>query len=235
MWYNLFKRFKKTSQSASKPTKEVDMTITQKCNQTNCDSKHHSKGYCGKHYLNYRRNNGVVKPTQKDRRNFIVEDGICKVPCSINGRVEYAIVDIGFKYLEKFNWHLDSSTGYVKTSLNRKHLYLHRLVVGEIPKAMHTDHINRDKLDNREANLRVVTPTYNFMNTIKRTGTLNRYRGVEKRGNSWRVSVSKNNISYRVGSFNSEIKAALAYNKKCLELYGEYAYQNKILSGDYRR
>jgi hypothetical protein len=35
-------------------------------------------------------------------------------------------------------------------------------------------------------------------------------------------------IPYHIGSYKTEIEAAKAYNKKAIELFGEYAKINKI-------
>jgi hypothetical protein len=52
--YNIFKRSKKTSLSASKPTKEVNMIVTQKCKLNYCDKKA-SKELCRLHQQQLRR------------------------------------------------------------------------------------------------------------------------------------------------------------------------------------
>lgn len=69
-----------------------------------------------------------------------------------------------FEYLNQWKWHL-SSGGYAVRSIdggNRKVL-MHRVVAGT-PEDMHTDHINRDKKDNRKSNLRVCTHAENMRN-----------------------------------------------------------------------
>lgn len=58
-----------------------------------------------------------------------------------------------------------SGPGYVTTRIDGRSEYLHRLILGlTLGDGHYTDHINRDKLDNRRANLRVVTQKENCAN-----------------------------------------------------------------------
>lgn len=60
------------------------------------------------------------------------------------------------------------SCGYLYCSLEGERKRIHRLLyeafVGEIPKGMVIDHINRNRLDNRLENLRIVSPAFNVLN-----------------------------------------------------------------------
>lgn len=66
--------------------------------------------------------------------------------------------------------------------------------------------------------------------TQKRDGLTSKYKGVSlrKKTGMFIANVSKDKITYRLGSFSNEKDAALAYNKKARELYGDIAYQNII-------
>jgi len=54
------------------------------------------------------------------------------------------------------------------------------------------------------------------------------YRGVKKHSTSWSAEIQKSGKRYYVKDLKSEIEAAKAYNKMARELYGKYAYQNKV-------
>jgi len=96
-------------------------------------------------------------------------------------------------------------------------------------------HKNKNTLDNRKENLKYTT--YNhithyaikhpFHNGRKLTS---KYKGVnyDKENNRFRSIITKDKIRYEVGSFKDEKSAAIAYNRKARELYGDLAYQNKI-------
>ena len=91
------------------------------------------------------------------------------------------------------------------------------------------DRINSDQGYYKE-NCRWVTHQQNLHNTRSRMGS-SVYKGVSKNKNSSRytASINKDGEVYKLGSFTCEKEAALAYNKKALELNGEYAYLNKII------
>lgn len=94
------------------------------------------------------------------------------------------------------------------------------------------DHINGNPLDNRKKNLRVVNSKQNKYNCFKkkfRSGN-NKCSSIYKGVcwvNSKRKWVSRCNDKY-IGEFDSEKKAAIAYNKKALELHGEFARLNNV-------
>ena len=60
---------------------------------------------------------------------------------------------IDFPKIGEHKWFFNKRLGY---AVNNRGLYLHRFILGEIPKRLEVDHINGDKLDNREINLRFV-------------------------------------------------------------------------------
>lgn len=69
----------------------------------------------------------------------------------------------------KFKWHI-SDTGYVVwrgiLGSTKKTVRLHRLVIGAKEGEI-VDHINRNKLDNRKSNLRIVDHSTNVRNSLR--------------------------------------------------------------------
>lgn len=53
--------------------------------------------------------------------------------------------------VSKYRWYLKD--GYAVTSIKGKRVRMHHLIFGKPPKGKVTDHINRDRLDNRRVNL----------------------------------------------------------------------------------
>lgn len=107
----------------------------------------------------------------------------------------YTLVDDqDFLWANKRKWKL-SSSGYVSRSggiKDGKHktFLLHRLIC-KTPSGMETDHINRNKLDNRRENLRVMTSRQNHFNTSIRKDNKTGFRGIhfDKNRKRWVLQV----------------------------------------------
>jgi hypothetical protein len=91
------------------------------------------------------------------------------------------------------------------------------------------DHIDRDPLNNHISNLRWATNGENGRNRLSQKGS-SKYKGVSfsKKRKKWEVSIQLNNRRQYLGSFDYEKEAALAYNKKAKEIYGEFSLLNNI-------
>lgn len=62
--------------------------------------------------------------------------------------------------------------GYVAVRTSRcRSIFLHKIIMGKPPKGFVTDHINRNKLDNRRCNLRFLTYRMNTLNTERSIDT----------------------------------------------------------------
>lgn len=147
---------------------------------------------------------------------------------------KYAMVDNeDFDRVKDINWSLKNSGYYGKTyASNTLYGGIHNFIM-RTPKGMCTDHINGDTLDNRKSNLRVCTTQQNNMNQrIQcRKNKTSKYKGVslcKVTYKSWIAQVYINRKRIYLGRFKSEEEAALAYNKKSSELFGEYANLNII-------
>ena len=76
---------------------------------------------------------------------------------------ERVIIDYDdLPHLERIRWYLNC--GYAYGRINHKIISLHSYIIGKAPKGFHIDHINRNKLDNRKENLRIVTARENILN-----------------------------------------------------------------------
>lgn len=111
-----------------------------------------------------------------------------------------------------------SSRGYVVrgASIGRgvcREISMHRTILGlEYGDPRQGDHANRNKLDNRRENLRIVTPAENSHNVPGRPNRTSKYRGVRwSRGQrDWIASAVQNGRKVHLGCFDSEVEAAIA-------------------------
>lgn len=127
----------------------------------------------------------------------------------------YAVVDPeDFEQFGSFRWCLTG--GYAVRSVWRDGkpfgLILHREILGLSRGDGHiVDHINRDKLDNRKVNLRVLTPEASLQNTSSRARSSSRYRGVRRsRSGRWEARAQMDKKFHYIGTFDLEIDAAKA-------------------------
>ena len=153
------------------------------------------------------------------------------------GKVAF-VDDEDFDWLSKHKWHAsDGRQGLYYASTNiirngrRSQIAMHRLIMGE-PKGLCVDHANQDTLDNQKLNLRVCTKSQNAQNATKWSVASSKYKGVSwsKQKKAWEVYINHNKQRTRLGFFGNEIDAAMAYNAKATELFGEFANIN-VLQG----
>tara|TARA_B100000700_G_scaffold309090_1_gene387622 strand:- start:2169 stop:2759 length:591 start_codon:yes stop_codon:yes gene_type:complete len=109
-------------------------------------------------------------------------------------------------------------------------LKLHHLIMGKPQRGKVIDHINHIGLDNRKDNLRFVTISQNNQNTRSAKNSSSQYKGVSwcKQGNKWRAQIEHKRKSIHLGYHTCEQEAALVYNKKAIELWGEHALLNEV-------
>jgi hypothetical protein len=118
---------------------------------------------------------------------------------------------------------------YIRSHINGDEVLLHRFVMNA-GKDDVVDHINNNTMDNRLDNLRLSTPSGNSHNKVKKEGAASQYNGVfyNKTSKMWFSYIRKDGVVHRLSSYKEEIKAAIAYNLKAKELYGEFANLNSI-------
>lgn len=93
---------------------------------------------------------------------------------------------------------------------------------------MQADHINRNTLDNRRSNLRIVTRAENKRNSNLYRSNSSGFVGVYKasRSERWQASITIDGKNTHLGMFLTAEEAALARDRKAIELYGAHARLN---------
>jgi hypothetical protein len=138
----------------------------------------------------------------------------------------YACVDAAdYERLSRWTWY--TVNGYAARTEKKKLLYMHREIM-QAPPGMIVDHINHNKLDNTRPNLRPCTGAENQRNQRKKRGSFSRYKGVgfSKDRGKWYGQIKMLGTDIWLGYFSSEIEAARAYDRKAVELFGEFANLN---------
>ncbi len=130
-------------------------------------------------------------------------------------------------HVEQHKWYLGSNGypfAYIKSSHGTGrvplHRYIHWLQTGYWSD-LYIDHINRDKLDATDQNLREATPAENSYN---KTHT-NPEHNIKLNVNTGRyeVKITKNKVIHRINDIDTMDQAKEIYKMMAEELFGEYA------------
>lgn len=110
-------------------------------------------------------------------------------------------------------------------------IQMHREVLGYLG-PLQVDHINGDPLDNRKANLRLVTHDENTRNAFVTRRSATGFKGVFPRKGRFAAAIEAGNQRHRLGSFPSPEAAARAYDEAARRLHGPFARLNYPLPGE---
>ena len=106
----------------------------------------------------------------------------------------------------------------------RRVTYMHRLIAGT-PQGMDTDHINRDALDNRRANLRHATRSENNMNRCTQKSNTSGFKGVSihTQERKWQAHIRVSAKLKFLGFHPTAEAAHEAYCQAAKKFHGEFA------------
>lgn len=159
-------------------------------------------------------------------------DGSIAYPLANGGVTVIDIEDLPKLRGHKWYQHM----GYARARVSHGELHLSHVIM-PCPSGFFIDHINRNKLDNRKANLRIVTRSQNNANRSSFRNSSSRFKGVHwnKKSCLWEAAIKKDHHTITLGMYEEEIAAASAYNAYARKLWGEYAVLNDIVEVDYRQ
>lgn len=145
---------------------------------------------------------------------------------------KFAIVDAeDYDRLSQHKWYAakakTGTTFYACRARGRTTVNMHREIM-RAPKGMICDHKNHNGLDNHKSNLRLCTSSQNARNQQARAGCTSKYKGVcwHKKHKKWQARITCNGNHMHLGSFDNQIDAAVAYDRRAIEVFGEFAWLN---------
>jgi len=149
---------------------------------------------------------------------------------------KFALVDdVDYEWLNQWKWyaHKGGNTFYAlrKAYHNdlRVTIRMHREILGlGRGDPREGDHCNHNGLHNWQDNLRICTRSQNQHNGSPRKNCSSSFKGVNwhKDTHKWQVQITNNGKQKYLGCFTSEVEAAKAYDRKAMELFGEFAHIN---------
>lgn len=150
---------------------------------------------------------------------------MCKIIYAYHGE-KILVDDKDYEMLSHYRWHTRKGYALRNAGLNRKKSMVYDILGIESQKGMYVDHINGNTLDNRRANLRLVTPKENARNKAPHKDTSSKYVGVylNKRGASrgaehpWKWTIT--------GSCATEEEAARERDRVAKFAFGSYTHLN---------
>ena len=208
---------------------------TRICKVDGCEQPHSSNGYCSKHSMQVLYYGKVFDRTRHDLNEFRFESNICYMTLydKYNNLKAEALIDLeDYEKVKDYKWGMNTY-GYVfrsRVDFENREMYLSRFILSPKVKDTIIDYINRNPLDNRKVNLRKATRSQNSINSALTKNNSSGFKGVSwhKQHEKWAVSIHKKGHSEHLGYFRSKINAAKAYNKRAMELFGEFAWLNPI-------
>lgn len=177
------------------------------------------KPLCRQHYNQYINYGQFYKWNIISENEYIIHDDCCEI-ILYNRKMIYcgsSFVDKDdFKNIIKYKWSLQRGYAY-----NHKIKQMHNIIMKNKNKEYVVDHINRNRLDNRKNNLRLVSFTMNGFNKGKQSNNTSGYVGVswDKSKNKWEAHIKQYGKKYFLGYFNNRKDAYIIRKNAEIEYY----------------
>lgn len=143
---------------------------------------------------------------------------------------KFALVDDeDYEYLMQWKWHFDGKYAMCNEYISEKKrhtIYMHAVIM-KTPKGMETDHIDRNKLNNTRANLRVCTSSQNKMNQGQHSNNTSGHPGVswDNPRSKWKAYIQVKGKCLQLGRFDNIQDAISARKQAVKKYYGEFGYE----------
>lgn len=205
------------------------------CQVEGCNSPHHAKGYCCKHYQQIKKY-GRIRRTRNDPNKIISLKNVCLIVLVGHNYSKFSVAIIDKEDLDKikkYRWSVmkGNNTLYAQAKYKNggrtTYLLMHRLIM-DAKKGQEVDHRYRHGLDNRKENLRLCTRQQNRFNSKSQKGCTSLYKGVSwhEATKKWQVYLCVDYKNKNLGSFDSQEDAAIRYDEAAKKNHGKFARLN---------
>lgn len=184
------------------------------------------KYLCSKHAAQFNKYGRFLERTKRDINEYILHDDYAEIVFyaqdqkTISGKAMIDLEDV--ERCRQHKWVITEMLGntqYVRSTINKKNVSLHRFVLGYSGE-LFVDHINRNGLDNRKSNLRIVSYSENSTNSKTRSNT--NEKNIYFKNNKYQVQIIRNYQNVYIKSFDTLGEAVAARDS----FLSEYNKQN---------
>jgi hypothetical protein len=184
------------------------------CSFGGCGRPASARGLCDAHYSQQQRGAVLAPLRARGLPNRIeVEGPVAWIYLTDADRHEVARTCVDVDRLPDVigrRWVLAKSTGSVLSGSRGRRVILYRLLMGATDPAVEVDHVNGDRLDQRLANLRLVSRAEQAQNVV-RPSRPPAMRNVHRhRDGGWEVVVTVGGVRHRFGPFEDTERAKQA-------------------------
>lgn len=151
---------------------------------------------------------------------------------SKHGSFDCLVDDADFEWLSQYTWGLSICRNhrYASVGIHIPLRRMHRMIASTMwdIRGKQIDHIDSNGLNNQRSNLRLCSASQNGMNQrVQRRSKQSQYKGVTRHLSArWYARVKKDGAYHCVGVLDTEREAAIAYDIRARELFGEFAKPN---------
>lgn len=144
------------------------------------------------------------------------------LPCLFDQRDE--------EWINNHTWYM--LNGYPATYLNGKSVFMHRIILGLTDPKVFGDHKDGNKANNCRDNLRACTPAENRRNSRKGKNCTSIYKGsyFEFERGRFHAQLGIGSRVFNLGRYADERLAGKAYDRKALQMFGQFASVNFVSS-----
>ena len=139
---------------------------------------------------------------------------------ALKGGAKAVIDDVDYDLVSGYRWRKNRQGYAISHRMERGKVipvFMHRLINGT-PEGRITDHIDRNPLNNRRANLRTATKSINSFNSKTHSRNRSGYRGVSRVNRRWRSAIVVNGRQEHLGYFDTPEEASEAYEQRRTEI-----------------
>lgn len=164
---------------------------------------------------------------EETKNEILVGDRVAVVVCLYKKRFPVSVLIDRADAAEvgRNRWFVNFVRGKLYATSGRGRM--HRILSGAKGKEI-TDHANRRGTDNRRGNLRATSQSLNCGNSVGK-GARSGYKGVYRSGHGrdkYQAKIMFQGKTISLGEHFDPAEAAKAYDRKAIEIFGQFAHTN---------